>query len=86
MLVLCIGGQSAAKQRLRRAGWREGRVSVGPAEFDAVSKGGALIAFEPDKGDLGFASLPQTMAIGGWQPIPRGNPLYEEAMNCLSDI
>ena len=85
MLVLCIGSQSAAKQRLRRARWRDGRLSVGPGEFDAMSKNGAFIAFEPGKGDNGYASLPGTLGFG-WQPIPRGNPLYEEAMNCLSGI
>lgn len=85
MFVICVGGQKAAKERLRRAGWRAGNMQIGNASFEAMSKMGAMIAFEPEQGDDGYASSPGTLGFG-WQPLYRGNELYEEAMDCLSDV
>ena len=85
MFVICVGGQKAAKERLRRAGWRAGNIRIGNASFEAMSKMGAMVVFEPGKGDDGYASLPGTLGFG-WQPLPRGTEFYEEAMDCLSDV
>ena len=87
MFAICVGGQVAAKERLRRAGWWVGNIQVGNTLFEAMSKMGVSVVFEPKKGDDGYASLPGTPGLGfGWQPLPRGNELYEEAMDCLSDV
>ena len=48
-----------------------------------MSKGGAIVAFEPG-GAEGYSSLPGIMAIG-FAPLPKGDALYEEAMDCLCD-
>ena len=85
MFAICVGGQLAAKERLRRAGWWVGNVQVGNISFEAMSKMGASIVFEPGKGDDGYASLPGILGFT-LQPLPRGNELYEEAMDCLSDV
>ena len=85
MFAICVGGQKAAKERLRKAGWRSGSVGIGNAFFDTMSKGNAMIAFEPGKGDDGYASLPGVLGFG-WQPLQRGDEIYEEAMDCLSGI
>ena len=85
MYAICIGGQDAARERLRRAGWRAGYVRVGNVSFEAISKMGAMVVFEPEKGDAGYASLPGTLGFGR-QPLPRGSEFYEEAMDCLSDV
>ena len=85
MYAICIGGQNAAKKRLSRAGWQVGNVQVGNASFEAMSKMGAMVVFEPGKGDDGYASLPGALVFG-WQPLQKGSELYEEAMDCLSDV
>ena len=85
MFVICVGGQKAAKERLRCAGWRAGNIQIGNASFEAMSKMGAMVVFEPGHGDDGYASLPGTLGFGR-QPLPRGSEFYEEAMDCLSDV
>ena len=85
MYALCVGGQKAAKERLRKAGWRSGSIGIANAFFETMSKGDAMIAFEPEKGDDGYASLPGAFGFG-FQPLGRGTPLYEEAMDCLSNV
>lgn len=85
MFVICIGGQAAAKDRLAAAGWRVGALGINGVAFEAASKNGAVVVFEPGYGDDGYASLPGGMGMG-FLPLPRGNPLYEEAMDCLSDV
>ena len=85
MYVVCVGGQKAAKERLRNAGWRSGSIGLGNAFFDTMSKGDATVVFEPEKGDDGYASSPVSFGFG-IQPIQRGAPLYEEARDCLGDV
>ena len=79
MLVMLNGGAKAAKQRLSRKGWIPMEFNIGPARIEAMGKGMVIVAFHPD-GD--FSSLPGTMGFV-FQPIPRGEALYDEAMDCL---
>lgn len=85
MYVICVGGQRAAKERLRKAGWSMGTVSIGGAAIEAASKLWAIVAFEPGKGDDGFASEPGTIEFG-FTPLKKNDQLREEAMNCLSGL
>ena len=78
-LVQCAGGQGAAKARLAAKGWAPMEIMLGPARIEAMSKGYATVAFDPS-GD--YASEP----LGGIMPpmaLPGGDPLREEAMDCL---
>lgn len=80
MLVMLNGGAKAAKQRLSRKGWAQMEITVGPAKFDAMGKGGAMVVFHPD-GD--FSSVPGTMPGFVFQPLSREEALYDETMDCL---
>lgn len=83
MYVMCVGGQNAAKERLRRAGWVPGQIAIGPrATISVMAKNGAIVAFEPCDNDSGCASLPGVFSFG-FTPLPEAHPLYREAMDCL---
>ena len=81
MIVSTNGGYEAAMDRLRAKGWRPMAIEVFGGTLRCVAKGSAIIAFSPD-GD--FASEPGVMnGIAGFFPLPRGDLLREEGMDCL---
>lgn len=83
MFAMCVGGQNAAKERLRLAGWTPGQVVIGAsATISVMSKNGVIVAFEPGGNDSGCASLPGAFGFG-FIPLPEDHPLYQEAMDCL---
>lgn len=84
MFAMCVGGQNAAKERLRRAGWAPGQIVIGAsAAISVMTKNGVIVAFEPGDYDSGCASLPGDIFGFGFIPLPEDHPLYKEAMDCL---
>ena len=83
MLIMYRGTEEEAKARLRKKGWRDARMDVGPqGAIELMQKDSVIIAFDPDGG---YASEPCAQTAFGFVPLPHGEPLREEAVDCLCD-